>query len=391
MSEEPTEYGGIIMESLDPVTPDEPSAFESNLSGLEQAAIERSQTIGEKNVIISRQFIDDETGEVHEGNKTVSPEHASDELKRVRNEEEQAFLQQQAAELDQEIDRVRAEAPTVTSEEQPIEPPRSWSREQKEEFRTYPREAQEKVAFRERERETALRRGQNEVAEQRKAVEAEVAERTQHLDAATQAFATGIKNAEHIAFATLFDLHPGLRGLSAEQLPIAIQMKAKEDASIIPLVQKAANINAAAHQMRYAEQLREQARIADVSKDESAKFEKLIAAEPAEMKRAVQDEGYRVLEQYYGLDREAAHWHFPVYTAPQQKALFDLVKGHLRNERAVEGIKTNRRNPIPAVMKPGTREVEQPRSDDGRFAALQGSGPLTAKQAAALLTARRGG
>src|SRR5690348_248723 len=41
----------------------------------------------------------------------------------------------------------------------PIEPPRSWTKEEKEEFRTYPREAQEKIARREQDRETALRRG----------------------------------------------------------------------------------------------------------------------------------------------------------------------------------------------------------------------------------------
>ena len=68
-----------------------------------------------------------------------------------------------------------SEAPTETNEPAeelpPIEPPRSWTKEEKEEFRTYPREAQEKIARREQDRETALRRGQNETAEQRKETE----------------------------------------------------------------------------------------------------------------------------------------------------------------------------------------------------------------------------
>jgi hypothetical protein len=55
----------------------------------------------------------------------------------------------------------------------PIEPPRSWTKEDKEEFLTYPREAQEKIARREQDRETTLRRSQNEAAEQRKAIDAE--------------------------------------------------------------------------------------------------------------------------------------------------------------------------------------------------------------------------
>lgn len=55
----------------------------------------------------------------------------------------------------------------------PIEPPRSWTKEEKEEFATYPREAQEKIARREQERERSIRQSQNEAAEQRKAIEAE--------------------------------------------------------------------------------------------------------------------------------------------------------------------------------------------------------------------------
>jgi hypothetical protein len=55
----------------------------------------------------------------------------------------------------------------------PIERPRSWAKELDEEWASYPREAQEKIAKREQERDTAIRRSQNEVAEQRKAVEAE--------------------------------------------------------------------------------------------------------------------------------------------------------------------------------------------------------------------------
>jgi len=78
-------------------------------------------------------------------------------------------------------EEVPAEKPTEAAEPEadeapPIEPPRSWSKEWKEEFQTYPREVQEKIALREQERETALRRGQNETAEQRKAVEAKQAE-----------------------------------------------------------------------------------------------------------------------------------------------------------------------------------------------------------------------
>lgn len=58
-------------------------------------------------------------------------------------------------------------------EESAIEAPRSWSKEEKERFASFPRETQEYLARRENERDTALRRGQNEAAQLRQALEAE--------------------------------------------------------------------------------------------------------------------------------------------------------------------------------------------------------------------------
>lgn len=56
----------------------------------------------------------------------------------------------------------------------PIERPRSWAKELDEEWNSYPRAAQERILAREQERDTAIRRSQNELAEQRKAMEAEL-------------------------------------------------------------------------------------------------------------------------------------------------------------------------------------------------------------------------
>jgi len=75
---------------------------------------------------------------------------------------------------------VQQEAPGETTdtgepaaELPPIDPPRSWTAEDKEIFRALPRETQENLAARDRARETEFRRGQNEAAEQRKAIDAE--------------------------------------------------------------------------------------------------------------------------------------------------------------------------------------------------------------------------
>lgn len=68
--------------------------------------------------------------------------------------------------------------------EPPIEAPASWSKDAKATFASLPRAAQQVIAERERERDVEIRRGQNEVAETRKAVEAErqatVTERAQY-------------------------------------------------------------------------------------------------------------------------------------------------------------------------------------------------------------------
>jgi len=88
----------------------------------------------------------------------------------------------------------------------PIEPPRSWTKDEKEEFATYPREAQEKIARREQDREAALRRSQNEAADIRKAAEAErlkVEQARQQYEAALPALLQTIQTAQSGEFADI--------------------------------------------------------------------------------------------------------------------------------------------------------------------------------------------
>jgi hypothetical protein len=56
-----------------------------------------------------------------------------------------------------------------------IEPPRSWRKDEKEEFLSFPIHAQWIIARREQDRETALRRAQNSLAEERKRLQADAA------------------------------------------------------------------------------------------------------------------------------------------------------------------------------------------------------------------------
>lgn len=60
----------------------------------------------------------------------------------------------------------------VVEELPPIEPPRSWTKEEKARFQSLPRETQEYLSQREQERDAAIRRSQNEAAEKLKGLSA---------------------------------------------------------------------------------------------------------------------------------------------------------------------------------------------------------------------------
>jgi hypothetical protein len=77
------------------------------------------------------------------------------------------------ADSDPETDPAELTEEAEPAEEPPIEPPRSWTKDEKEEFKSYPRDAQEKIARAATRYESEFRRSQNEIAETRKAVEAE--------------------------------------------------------------------------------------------------------------------------------------------------------------------------------------------------------------------------
>lgn len=88
----------------------------------------------------------------------------------------------------------------------PIERPRSWAKELDEEWASYPREAQQRIAAREQERDAAIRRSQNELAEQRKAIEAErqAAEKVrQQYEANLPALLQELQSAQQNSFADI--------------------------------------------------------------------------------------------------------------------------------------------------------------------------------------------
>lgn len=98
------------------------------------------------------------------------------------------------------------EAAEPEEEVPPIEPPRSWTKAEKERFQSLPRETQEYLHTREQEREREFRRSQNEIADQRKAVQAEreVAEKArQQYEANLPAVMQALQDAQQSTFADI--------------------------------------------------------------------------------------------------------------------------------------------------------------------------------------------
>ncbi len=86
----------------------------------------------------------------------------------------------------------------------PIDPPRSWTKAEKERFNSLPRETQEYLHTREQERDRDLRRSQNEAADLRKAAEADrkqAEELRKQYEAQLPALMQTLTDAQQSAFA----------------------------------------------------------------------------------------------------------------------------------------------------------------------------------------------
>jgi hypothetical protein len=107
---------------------------------------------------------------------------------------------------DPETDPAEVPEEAEPEESPPIEPPRSWTKAEKERFQSLPRETQEYLHTREQEREREFRRSQNEIAEQRKAAQAEreTAEKVrQQYEAQLPALMQTLLDAQQSSFADI--------------------------------------------------------------------------------------------------------------------------------------------------------------------------------------------
>jgi hypothetical protein len=212
------------------------------------------------------------------------------------------------------------------------------------------------------------------------------------VEAARQQYAQGARQAAAVAGAALLSSFPELARVPVDQLQTAIaavaQVNPQRAQQMTAQLEQTQRLYGAMQQAVAAEQQIQGKRFQEYSKAQDARFEASIANESAETRRAVIDNGARILQQHYGIDAKAfaqAVQDTPALrSAEVQRMLFDLIKTKV----AQEGIAEKKFTPVPPVQRPG---VSQPRgADSGVEAAMrafrQNPGPQTG---ALLLQARR--
>jgi hypothetical protein len=234
----------------------------------------------------------------------------------------------------------------------PIDPPPSWTKDEKARFKALPRATQEYIAERERARDAELRRGQNDVAEERKALAAEreaALALRRHYEHALPQMLDAIEAQAAGEFADV-KTHDDVRRL-AEQDPARF---AKYQAAHM-------HIAAVAQEARAAEQRQLQdvaARFNAWAGEQDARFvaqfRELADAEKGQQARASIT---HYLTEVAGVPREQLPelWNMPVFRdARMQRIVYDAARFHAAREKAKSAVST----PKPPVQRPGTASAK---------------------------------
>ena len=242
------------------------------------------------------------------------------------------------------------QAPDPVEELPSIEPPRSWTKEDKELFTTLPRETQERIAENERARERDFSLRQQEAAEQRKAAEAERARAAQvrqqyeqtipHALAAIQAQMQG----EFSDIKTWADVEK-----MATEDPFRYQ---KFDVT----VKKAQALQAEASQIQQRQTWEISQRWDQFQKAEDAKFLEQAPemADPTKAK-AMRDNAARALRDVGFKDQEmAAAWQGKTGISLRDHRVQLLIRDATLWREAQAKAKQVRQAPVPPVQRPGT-------------------------------------
>ena len=303
---------------------------------------------------------------------------------------EKAAEPQESAQADSDPETDPADTPKVddpAEELPPIDPPRSWTQAEKERFQSLPRETQEYLHTREQERDRDFRTRQNELAEQRKAVQAEreAAEKVrQQYEAQLPALMQSLQDAQQSAFADIRNVDDVTR-LANEDPFRYLQWQAHQTKlqAVQAELQRANGEKSKAEQSQWAEHVQKENSLASELIPELADKVKGPAFQQRVVSELLPDLGFKEGEL---ADLAQGKAKLSIYDHRIQRLLADSLKlRDILNAKAVAVPKA-----VPPVQKPGAappRGAAQAQSVQALNQKLSASG--TIDDALALLMAQR--
>lgn len=237
----------------------------------------------------------------------------------------------------------------------PIEPPRSWSKEDKELFASLPRETQERVFERERSRESDFLRRQNEAAEKSKALEA----KEQAAEQARQQYEQAAQNALNILQSQQAAEFADIK-TDADVIKLATDDPfrfAQWQARQYAIQQQAEQV----HKLNAERQTKDREQFEAWSKEQDSQFEKQFPEFSDKDKAGKAREGimsYLTNEVGVPSDVLPKLWASdPLFRDHRmQRVVYDAMRWNAAQQKAKQAVAT----PKPPVQRPGTAPSKGP-------------------------------
>jgi hypothetical protein len=322
----------------------------------------------------------DSAASAADGSETESPAQADD-----------GASQEAATPADPQIESGETESQAEPEAElPPIEPPRSWTKDEKERFTTLPRETQAYLAEREQERDREIRRTQNDAAEKLKGLNAKeqaVEQARQQYETALPQLLQTLQNQQAGEFSDIKSISDVER-LAREDWPRYLQWD---------VAQK--KIAAVQQEMLSVQQRQAQERVqkfSEFAKREDDLFsEKVTDMADPEKAAKLQQAAISVLKDVGFSEAElGASWNGEKDLSLRDHRMQLLIRDATLWREAQQKAKAAVQKPVPPVQRPGVAQGK----NAGREAEIQNlqkqlataSGMNATRIAAQLVAARRG-
>jgi hypothetical protein len=230
-----------------------------------------------------------------------------------------------------------------------IEPPRSWTKEERERFYSLPRETQEYIANREQERDREIRRSQNEAAEARKTTTAErdrLEQARLYYESSLPTLLQSLQTAHGLDFSDLKSMAE-IRQLAVTSPTRYAQWDAQQRqiAAVQNELATAQQLRASENGTRYSAFVeRERERFAEAAPE---------MADDTERAR-MRDGAASVLTEIGFSDEELARlWSGDMALPIHDHRVLLLIRDAIRLRDAQESVRDVHARPVPPVQRPG--------------------------------------